>query len=96
MVFDAYEKAIEIYGDRHLRLAINHLQITDPALPGRMAAKNILAYIQPVFVASDKNMVEGCVGTKRAERSYMWRTFEDAGVVCCGGSDSPVENFNIL
>lgn len=96
MVFDAYEKAIEIYGDRHLRLAINHLQITDPALPGRMAAKNILAYIQPVFVASDKNMVEGCVGTRRAERSYMWRTFEDAGVVCCGGSDSPVENFNIL
>ena len=65
MVCDAYENTIEKYGKKESRLAINHLQIVSENLFDRMEAKDILAYIQPVFVASDKAMVESLVGEKR-------------------------------
>ena len=96
MVCTAYEKAIQKYGDKNLRLAINHLQFISSDLIERMAKSNILAYIQPVFVAGDKNFVGKYIGPKREKLSYIWKSMEDGGLVCCGGSDSPVENFDIL
>ena len=96
MVCAAYEKAIEKYGMKDHRLAVNHLQIVSENLFDRMKKYGILAYIQPLFVASDKEMVTDLVGEEAAGRSYMWKTMIDKGIVCCGGSDSPVESFNVL
>lgn len=89
MVCDAYEKAIEKYGDKGSRLAINHLQVISPDLIGRMKAHGIVAYIQPLFVASDRDIIGKLMGEEVAARSYMWRTMQDSGIVCGGGSDSP-------
>jgi hypothetical protein len=96
VAMDAYEDAIKKYGQKPLRLGINHLQIVTKELFNRMDEYGILAYIQPVFVPSDKPVIEKLVGKDRAERSYMWKTMLNKGLVCCGGSDSPVESFNIL
>ena len=96
MVCDAYEKAIEKYGDKGSRLAINHLQVISPDLIGRMKAHGIVAYIQPLFVASDRDIIGKLMGEEVAARSYMWRTMQDSGIVCGGGSDSPVESFDVL
>mgnify|MGYP001196719902 CR=1 FL=1 len=96
MVMNAYEKAIEKYGQKDLRLAINHLQFISGTLIERMKKANIFAYIQPLFVASDKNVVRGLVGEQAEERSYAWKTMIDNNIVCCGGSDSPVEDFDVL
>ena len=96
MVMDAYEKAVKKYGKRDARLAINHLQIVSDDLFDRMKKYDIAAYIQPLFVASDKNVVAGLVGKEAESRSYMWKTMIDKGIVCGGGSDSPVEDFDIL
>lgn len=96
MVMDAYEKAIQKYGKKEARLAINHLQLVSEDLFDRMKSYDILAFIQPVFVASDKAMVTGLVGEERAGRSYAWKTMKDKGLVLCGGSDAPVESFDVL
>ena len=96
MVCDAYEEAISKYGKKENRLAINHLQIVSPDLIERMQKNDFLAYIQPVFVASDKAMVDKLVGEERSKLSYLWKSMVDAGLTCCGGSDSPVEDFDVL
>jgi len=61
-----------------------------------MKEYDILGYIQPVFVPSDKGIIARLVGEERAEKSYLWKTMLDKGLHLCGGSDSPVESFNIL
>ncbi len=96
MICDAYIKAIEKYGRRDSRLAINHLQIVSNDLFDRMKEYGIMAFIQPVFVASDMDIVENIIGKEATDRSYMWKTMMDKGLVCCGGSDAPVENFDVL
>lgn len=96
MVCDSYIKAITKYGRRDSRLAINHLQVTSPDLFDRMKEYDILAYIQPVFVASDKDIIAKLTGEETAGRSYMWKTMAEKGLTCCGGSDAPVESFDVL
>lgn len=96
VVMDAYENTIKKYGQKPLRLAINHLQIVSKELFDRMYKYGILAYIQPVFVPTDKPIIDKLIGKERANRSYMWKTMLNKGLVCCGSSDSPVESFDIL
>lgn len=96
IVMDSYKKAIDKYGDKKLRLSINHLQVASKDIFDRMKESNILAYIQPVFVASDKKTITKLMGEEVAARSYLWKTMHNKGLMCCGGSDSPVESFDIL
>ena len=96
MVCAAYEKAIEKYGQKESRLAINHLQIVSPDLLDRMKKNNILAYIQPVFVASDKAITRELIDEEREKRSYCWNTMLKKGIHCCGSSDAPVEDYDVL
>lgn len=96
MVCTAYENAIEAYGKKDRRLAINHLQVVSADLFDRMKKSDILAFIQPVFVASDKYVIREWIGEEREKWSYRWKTMMDKGLMCCGGSDSPVERFDVL
>ena len=96
IVMNAYENAIKKFGRKPVRLAINHLQIVSDDLFDRMKTYDILGYIQPVFVPSDKNMITNLIGEERAKNSYLWKTMADKGLHLCGGSDSPVESFDIL
>lgn len=73
-----------------------HAQITDRGLLERMAKDGVLAYIQPVFIEDDMDIVERCVGAERTASSYAWKTMLDLGVHASGGSDAPVVRFNTL
>jgi len=79
-----------------LRHGIVHCQITDKELLNRMGRLSLVAYIQPVFVQSDYEIVEQRVGKEMAEFSYGWKTMLEVGVEIAGGSDCPVEKFDIL
>ncbi|MEE0742227.1 MAG: amidohydrolase [Emergencia sp.] len=96
LVCSAYEKAIKKFGQKNLRLAINHLQIVGDDIFDRMKENEILAYIQPVFVASDKETLRSLVGEDREKNAYAWKSMLEKGLHCCGGSDAPVESFDIL
>jgi predicted amidohydrolase YtcJ len=77
----------------HMRHGIVHCQITSQEALKKFKEDNIIAYIQPIFVATDYKVVEKRVG-ERAKYSYNWKTLLDSGVKIPFGTDSPVETPN--
>ncbi|WP_223070387.1 amidohydrolase [Paenibacillus caui] len=68
-----------------------HAQVLDHSLAARMKRLPLIADIQPRFVASDFPWVLDRVGEQRTGYLYAWRKLLNAGVVCAGGSDAPIE-----
>lgn len=73
-----------------------HAQITDPALLARMKALGLQAYIQPIFIEADMGIITQRVGEQRAKACYNWRSMLELGLAVSGGSDCPVEPFDVL
>ena len=73
-----------------------HAQITDPDLLKRMKALGLQAYIQPIFIEADMGIITQRVGEKRAKDCYNWRSMLVLGISVSGGSDCPVEPFDVL
>lgn len=82
--------------DNPLRHGILHCQITDSPLLERMARNDILALVQPIFLASDLYIAESRVGRELASTSYAFGTMERLGIHTSYGSDCPVESLNPL
>lgn len=78
------------------RHGIVHCQIMDSAQQDRFQKQNILAYVQPIFLRSDMHIVDDCIGAENSSQTYNWRRYVDLGVHMSGGSDCPVEPFDIL
>ncbi len=78
------------------RHGIIHAQITDPGLLQRMKELGLQAYIQPIFIDADMEVVEERLGADRARMSYNWKSMEDMGIRVSGGTDCPVEPFDVL
>lgn len=95
-VLDAYENAMLKYPRPDHRHGVLHCQIMDHALQDRFKQLNVIAYVQPVFLRYDMHIVDECVGPELARQSYNYRRFCDLGVHQCGGSDCPVEQFDVL
>ena len=89
-------KALEEDPREDHRHGIVHCQITRPEQLKSMQDMNIMAYIQPVFLKADQYIVEDRIGPELTSSSYDWRTMEDMGIRLAGGSDCPVEPFDIL
>jgi predicted amidohydrolase YtcJ len=68
-----------------------HAQVLREELIPRLKYSSRIADIQPRFIASDFPWVQERLGSERIKLSYAWKTLMDAGVICAGGSDSPVE-----
>jgi predicted amidohydrolase YtcJ len=92
-VISSYEKVTDLHHNP-LRHSIIHCQITDRPLLERMAARDIVAVIQPIFLARDLYIVENRVGKDRAAASYAWNTMEKLGIPTAYGTDNPIELMN--
>jgi predicted amidohydrolase YtcJ len=68
-----------------------HAQVLREELIPRLKSPSRIADIQPRFIASDFPWVQERLGAERIKLSYAWKTLMEAGVICAGGSDSPVE-----
>lgn len=68
-----------------------HAQVLREELIPRLAHPSRIADIQPRFLASDFPWVEERLGKARMKYSYAWKSLLAAGVICAGGSDSPIE-----
>ena len=79
-----------------MRDGIVHAQILNEEILKNMKKGNITAYIQPVFIDTDMDIVEKRIGLERTKTSYIWKTMLDMGIHISGGSDAPVVSFNIL
>ena len=96
MFMDAVEKAQAACPRDDMRHGIVHVQITTKAILERMAKLGIVAYIQPVFIGYDMTIVEDRVGYERMQDTYAWKTMDDMGILTVGGSDAPIESFDIM
>jgi predicted amidohydrolase YtcJ len=95
-LLDCFEKAKREYPRRNERHGIIHCQVTTPSQLDRMREMDLLAYIQPIFLNHDLDIVEGRIGTLRASTSYNWKEFFDKNILAVGGSDCPVESLNVM
>ena len=78
------------------RHGVVHCQITDEAQLKRIAQLGMQAYVQPIFVRADQHITEARVGAQLAKTSYAWKTLLGLGINISGGSDCPVEPFDLL
>ena len=78
------------------RHGIVHCQIMDDEQLEVFRKQGLIGYVQPIFLRCDMYVVNECVGDSLASTSYNWRKFLDKGVHLSGGSDCPVEFFDIM
>ena len=78
------------------RHGIVHAQTTTPALLRRMKELGLQAFIQPIFIDADMNIIAERVGERHAKDCYNWKSMEDLGIHVSGGCDCPVEPFDVL
>ena len=97
-VLDIYEAVFDSAGgaENH-RWRIEHAQHVHPDDIVRFAELGVLASMQGVHATSDFPWVPLRLGDTRAEeRTYLWRSFLDAGVPINNGTDVPVEDIDPL
>ena len=95
-VCDAIEAAEKANPWPEHRHGIVHAQTTTPVLLRRMKDLGLQAYVQPIFIDADMNIIAERVGEERAQQCYQWKTMEDMGIRISGSSDCPVEPFDVL
>ena len=82
---------------RDVRWRIEHAQHVHPDDIPRFADLGVLASMQGVHATSDLPWVPTRLGDTRAEeRTYLWRSFLEAGVPINNGTDVPVEDIDPL
>lgn len=96
MTIDSIKKAKMRNPKKDCRHGIVHAQITNKNILDEMAANSIIAYIQPVFVDLDMDIVEERIGSKRMDKVYAWNSMNEMDILCVGGSDAPVVSFNVM
>ena len=95
MVLDSLERAQKLWPRSDCRHGIVHVQLSTREILERMAANDVIAYIQPVFVDYDMDMVPQRVAGPFID-IYAWKSMENLGILTVGGSDAPVESFDVL
>jgi predicted amidohydrolase YtcJ len=83
-------------GENPLRHGIIHCQLTSLDLLRRMARNDILALVQPIFLADDMHIVESRVGPELASTSYAWGSMHKLGIPVSYSTDAPVSSFDPL
>ena len=91
MALDAYELALNTYGDKGLHHAIEHIEAIDTDEIARMAQLNVLGNVQPIHSAAglDAGGYHVCLGEKRASFLWPFRELLDVGVKLAFGTDYP-------
>lgn len=83
--------ALEQYPLEKGRDRLIHVQVANKQLIERMKSLPVILDIQPRFVVSDFPWVMERLGEERMDYSFAWNTLLDAGLICAGGSDAPIE-----
>lgn len=96
MIFESIEKALKKLPKEDHRHGIVHAQITDEILLDKFKEFEMIAYIQPIFLEYDWQLVILRIGKEREKTAYNWKSMADRGVVIACSSDAPVEPFNVL
>jgi predicted amidohydrolase YtcJ len=92
---DAVEASRQTGESPHLRHRIEHTQVLHPDDLPRLAKLGVIASMQPIHATQDMLLADALWGA-RAAGAYAWRSLLEAGAVLAFGSDSPVEDLNVM
>lgn len=73
-----------------------HVCILREELVERMEKLPVVLDLQPSFVTSDFPWAADRLGQDRLNWAYAWKKLLDRGLLCSGGSDSPIEDVDPL
>ena len=93
-ILNAYEKAIEINGERDSRHRSEHAQLLIQDDIPRFAELGVIASMQPTHCITDKRFCEKRIGLERSKGAYAWRSLLDTGAKIAFGTDYSVEPLN--
>ena len=82
--------ALSVTRNKSLRHRIEHMQLVDEEHLEKMKKLEVIAVIQPVFVATDSPWAEKRLGRKRVQQSYPLKRVFEKGIRVAGSSDCPV------
>ncbi len=92
VALDALEHA-PARGDDGPSDRLEHVQLVRPEDAARLSQLGVVASIQPIHAAADRDLVDGH-WAERADDAYAWRRLLGHGTVLAAGSDAPVESVN--
>lgn len=92
---DIFMEAQKTYGRKGLRHRIEHAGMIAPELFQKIREAGLILSFQPSFIVSEGSWMKTRVG-ERLGRVYPIRSAIDEGIPVCGGSDSPIEDPNVL
>jgi len=95
IVLKAFSKALQEFPRENHRHRIEHCSVLNPKLIKQMKRLNLIASVQPHFIASDFWVVDR-VGKPKARWVYPFKTLMHEGLTVTSGSDCPVEPINPL
>lgn len=95
LVLDAIERAQALCPRNDARHGVIHAQILTQEQAKRMGKLGMHAYIQSIFLDYDTTIVYSRLG-ERADEAYPAASLLSSGVTLSGGSDSPVEQPDVL
>ena len=90
-VLEAFGQAQRAHPRTDARFRGIHLQVLRQEHVRRLQELEVIADIQPKFVTTDGLWLEQRLGQDRLAHAYLLRSFFDAGIHACAGSDCPVE-----
>ena len=94
-VLNAIEASRKAGHGRHLRHRIEHTQLLHPDDVPRLAELGVIASMQPIHATQDMLLADANWG-ERSSGAYAFRSLLDSGAVLAFGSDSPVEDLNVM
>ena len=94
-VLDAVEASRKAGEGLHLRHRIEHTQILHPDDMPRLAELGVIASMQPIHATQDMLLADELWGSRSAG-AYAYRSLLDNGAVLAFGSDSPVEDLDVM
>ena len=90
-VLEAFARAQASSPRADARFRAIHLQVLREEQVRRIKELGVVADIQPKFITSDGLWAARRLGPERLAFAYVQRTFLEAGIPACAGSDCPVE-----
>ena len=93
---DLYRRLLAEYPKEDHRHRIEHASLLTSDVIKDMKELGLIASIQPPFITTDKKLASYRLGEKRAKYTYPIKSLIEAGVVCASGSDSPVEDPDVI
>ncbi len=72
---------------------LEHVQLLRPEDASRFDRFGVVASVQPIHAAADRDLVEERWADRAAD-AYAWRRLAEHGAILAAGSDAPVESVN--